>query len=95
MHDVSAGAACVIGGTGGLGKAVCRCLGGAFWSSARIWSMTACNGPRTGAFRFLVWGIGLGSDCRRILRMVFRECPNTLAICLMGILSRYALRMAP
>jgi NAD(P)-dependent dehydrogenase (short-subunit alcohol dehydrogenase family) len=27
MHDVSAGAACVIGGTGGLGKAVCRCLG--------------------------------------------------------------------
>src|ERR1700694_763896 len=27
MHEVSAGAACVIGGTGGLGKAVCRCLG--------------------------------------------------------------------
>jgi NAD(P)-dependent dehydrogenase (short-subunit alcohol dehydrogenase family) len=27
MHEVSAGAACVFGGTGGLGKAVCRCLG--------------------------------------------------------------------
>jgi 2-hydroxycyclohexanecarboxyl-CoA dehydrogenase len=27
MHEVSAGAAFVIGGTGGLGKAVCRCLG--------------------------------------------------------------------
>src|SRR5271154_3625794 len=27
MHEVSAGAACVIGGTGGLGKAVCRCWG--------------------------------------------------------------------
>ena len=40
-------------------------------------------------------GRGLGSACLRILRMVFRECRNSLAIWRMDLPSRRALRMAP
>ena len=42
-------------------------LGRAVSSSTRIWSMIAWKGPRTGANRFLVRGMGLGSACLRIL----------------------------
>ena len=38
---------------------------------------------------------GSGSACLRILRMVLRECRNSLAIWRMDLPSRRALRMAP
>ena len=53
------------------------------------------DGPQQRRERSRVDGSGAGSACLRILRIVLRECPNSLAIWRMDLPSRLALRMAP